>query len=240
MPLSNFDVERCSGIARTHPMKHPESLGRRSIKPSSVCTGRDSTSVALPWRLQQRVRLALAQISVDEVVWDVPHPFPPDPSISPANPTCFPLPREPLDVAPGVVKRVVLLLHGDYVESCSRNLTCALRTESHLDLTTAVFATCGIRLWVFILAATLSLPKQLVLVFIGDDRFSRIVKIVVIVLAVMVTIGARVDAIKQEVIYARRKASYDTYRQAKQLEADADEVDAPKLRDVSVAPAPVQ
>ncbi|KAH9937912.1 uncharacterized protein BXZ73DRAFT_76532 [Epithele typhae] len=113
-------------------------------------------------------------------------------------------------------------------------------------MTTAVFAMCGMRLWVFLLAATLSLPKQLALVFIGDDRSGRIVKIVVIVVIVLVTIGAmryigaRVDAIKQEVIYARRKASYDAYRQAKQLEVDADEVNAPKLSDASVSPAPAQ
>ncbi|KAF8147772.1 hypothetical protein K438DRAFT_1625963, partial [Mycena galopus ATCC 62051] len=34
-------------------------------------------------------------------------------------------------------------------------------------LTTAVFATCGMPFWVFLVAAVVSLPKQLVLVYVG-------------------------------------------------------------------------
>lgn len=35
------------------------------------------------------------------------------------------------------------------------------------SVTTAVFSTCGMKLWVFAVAAFLSLPKQFITVYIG-------------------------------------------------------------------------
>ncbi|KAJ7911557.1 hypothetical protein B0H13DRAFT_2007136 [Mycena leptocephala] len=88
-------------------------------------------------------------------------------------------------------------------------------------LTTAVFATCGMPFWVFLVAAVVSLPKQIVLVYIGvalgnndskSDKIQKIVLAVTIVITViaMVYIRRMMDKAKTAVVYARRKA-----RQAK-------------------------
>ena len=87
---------------------------------------------------------------------------------------------------------------------------------------TALFATCGVSVWTFLVAAFLSLPKQFATVYLGyaenasaDGKPSRgttVIKIVVIALTVVVTvvamryINARIDAVKGRVVYARRKA----------------------------------
>jgi len=87
--------------------------------------------------------------------------------------------------------------------------------------TTAVFSTCGMRFWVFLFAAVVSLPKQLVLVYIGvalgsnDSKSNKIQKIVlavtiVITVLAMVYIQRMQAKAKPAVVYARRKA-----RQAK-------------------------
>ncbi|KAH0835652.1 hypothetical protein J3R83DRAFT_9403 [Lanmaoa asiatica] len=92
--------------------------------------------------------------------------------------------------------------------------------------TTAIFAVCGMNIFVFILAAILSMPKQFITVYIGTllessatgsaSTQNKILSYVVGGVTVIVTIGAmwyiqrQVNRVKPEVIYARRKA-----RQAK-------------------------
>ncbi|KAI0293888.1 snare associated Golgi protein-domain-containing protein [Multifurca ochricompacta] len=91
--------------------------------------------------------------------------------------------------------------------------------------TTAVFATCGMSVWTFSLAAFLSLPKQLATVYLGviiegsgtkETTSQRIASISVIVITTIVTIVAawyiyrKLNRAKPAVIYDRRKA-----RQAK-------------------------
>ena len=67
--------------------------------------------------------------------------------------------------------------------------------------TTAVFATCGMNIWIFVLAAILSMPKQLSVVYLGyvieqsgdsgnEPMSSRIVKYVVLFISVAITLGA--------------------------------------------------
>ncbi|KAI0750310.1 hypothetical protein C8Q80DRAFT_1101544, partial [Daedaleopsis nitida] len=90
-------------------------------------------------------------------------------------------------------------------------------------LTTAVFATAGMSVWTFLIAAFVALPKQLAVVYIGpgllDKKVSKtttIIKAVVITATIIITIyamryvDAQLNAVKERVIYARRKA-----RQAK-------------------------
>ncbi|KAM5544916.1 hypothetical protein V8D89_001814 [Ganoderma adspersum] len=93
---------------------------------------------------------------------------------------------------------------------------------------TAVFSTCGMNFWVFTASAVLSLPKQLAVVFIGvsgangEDlpTSTRAIKYSVIGATVLLTgvamwyIYSRMDEVKGDVIYARRKR-----RQAKLLAA---------------------
>ncbi|PIL28397.1 hypothetical protein GSI_09548 [Ganoderma sinense ZZ0214-1] len=93
---------------------------------------------------------------------------------------------------------------------------------------TAVFSTCGMNLWVFTASAVLSLPKQLAVVFIGVSgangqdlpTSTKAIKYSVIGAAVLLTFVAmwyiygRMDGVKGQVIYARRKR-----RQAKLLAA---------------------
>ncbi|EMD33348.1 hypothetical protein CERSUDRAFT_87231 [Gelatoporia subvermispora B] len=90
---------------------------------------------------------------------------------------------------------------------------------------TAVFSTCGIPILVFCAAAVLSLPKQLVTVFLGstlttssdgESHTDKVVERVVLVITIAATvlglmyINRRTKAVLPDVIYARRKA-----RQAK-------------------------
>lgn len=66
--------------------------------------------------------------------------------------------------------------------------------------TTAVFATVGMSVWIFTLAATLSLPKQLAVVYVGkaiadsgtgeESTQSKIVKYVVLVISAIITLAA--------------------------------------------------
>ena len=89
-------------------------------------------------------------------------------------------------------------------------------------MTTAIFATCGMPVTTFLIAAFLALPKQFATVYLGyaenlsaDGSKSKgvtIAKIAVITVTVVVTIyamryvNARIDAIKARVVYERRKA----------------------------------
>ncbi|KAJ7641553.1 hypothetical protein FB45DRAFT_359336 [Roridomyces roridus] len=84
-------------------------------------------------------------------------------------------------------------------------------------LSTAVFATCGMQFWVFLVAAVVSLPKQLAVVYIGkalennDSRSNKIQGAVlgvttVITILAMVYIRRLRTAAKPNVVYARRKA----------------------------------
>lgn len=92
--------------------------------------------------------------------------------------------------------------------------------------TTAVFSTCGMGIIVFSIAAILSLPKQFITVYLGvileqsstgtEDPKSRIISDIVLAITFLITIVAmwyiyhKMNQVKPEVIYARRKA-----RQAK-------------------------
>ncbi|KAF9524227.1 hypothetical protein CPB83DRAFT_861653 [Crepidotus variabilis] len=92
--------------------------------------------------------------------------------------------------------------------------------------TTAVFSTCGMNIFVFSIAAILSMPKQLITVYLGvileqsatgvKDVKSRIISDVVLAITVVITVAAmwyilrQMNAVKPSVIYARRKT-----RQAK-------------------------
>ncbi|EJF56011.1 hypothetical protein DICSQDRAFT_164046 [Dichomitus squalens LYAD-421 SS1] len=92
---------------------------------------------------------------------------------------------------------------------------------------TAIFSTLGMSVWTFIAAATLGLPKQLAVVYIGVSQSSsgshktaHAVKAIVIIATVIVThlamlyIYRKMDEVKAGVVYKRRKA-----RQAKMLAA---------------------
>ncbi|KLO06843.1 hypothetical protein SCHPADRAFT_945770 [Schizopora paradoxa] len=92
--------------------------------------------------------------------------------------------------------------------------------------TTAIFSTCGMSFWVFSVAAVVSLPKHFVTVYIGSvleqegtggqDTKNRIITYSVFAITTVVTIlafhylGKKIDAVKHDVVYQRRKA-----RQAK-------------------------
>ncbi|KAF8151755.1 hypothetical protein B0H34DRAFT_755977 [Crassisporium funariophilum] len=94
--------------------------------------------------------------------------------------------------------------------------------------TTGVFSTCGMGIFVFSIAAILSLPKQFITVYLGvilaqsnsgvEDKKSRIISDVVLAITFIITIVAMwyifrlMDQAKPQVIYQRRKA-----RQAKIL-----------------------
>ncbi|KAG6907510.1 hypothetical protein DXG01_008654 [Tephrocybe rancida] len=92
--------------------------------------------------------------------------------------------------------------------------------------TTAVFSTCGMGIFVFTLAAILSMPKQFITVYLGvileqsatgeKDKKSTIISDVVLAVTFIITLVAMwyiyhmMNKVKPQVIYARRKA-----RQAK-------------------------
>ncbi|KLO10014.1 hypothetical protein SCHPADRAFT_538494 [Schizopora paradoxa] len=93
--------------------------------------------------------------------------------------------------------------------------------------TTVVFATCGLKFWIFLLSAFLSLPRHFITVYIGvtlDDEAKhkskttkeKIITYVVLIVTVVVSVVALryinklSDKIKGDVIYQRRK-----HRQAK-------------------------
>ncbi|KDQ09151.1 hypothetical protein BOTBODRAFT_165190 [Botryobasidium botryosum FD-172 SS1] len=87
---------------------------------------------------------------------------------------------------------------------------------------TAIFATCGMSLQTFIISAIASLPNQFINVYIGytfetsannsDGGKSKTISTIVTVVTIAITIFAmryitsKVNAVKPEVIYARRKA----------------------------------
>jgi uncharacterized membrane protein YdjX (TVP38/TMEM64 family) len=89
-------------------------------------------------------------------------------------------------------------------------------------VTTAIFSTCGMSIWVFCVAAFLSLPKQFVTVYLGVileqasdggkvDFKTRIAEYSVVAVTVSVTFLAmwyildRSNKVKPAVIYERRK-----------------------------------
>ncbi|OJT05830.1 Golgi apparatus membrane protein TVP38 [Trametes pubescens] len=95
-------------------------------------------------------------------------------------------------------------------------------------LLTAIFSTCGMTVWGFFVSATLSLPKQLAVVYLGvaqnsgeNQSTTSGIKAVVILATLAMTIVAmrhvnkKVDQVKGKVIYARQKA-----RQAKMLRGE--------------------
>lgn len=44
------------------------------------------------------------------------------------------------------------------------------RADARLAVSTAVFATCGMSVWRFLISATIGLPKQLAAVYLGDNQ----------------------------------------------------------------------
>ncbi|KAF8829897.1 hypothetical protein HHX47_DHR2000067 [Lentinula edodes] len=91
--------------------------------------------------------------------------------------------------------------------------------------TTAVFSTCGMNVFVFSIAAILSLPKQFITVYLGvilgeaagqESTKQKLISDGVVAITVIVTIAAcwyllrKMNQVKPDIIYARRKA-----RQAK-------------------------
>ncbi|KAL0948375.1 hypothetical protein HGRIS_010957 [Hohenbuehelia grisea] len=96
--------------------------------------------------------------------------------------------------------------------------------------TTAVFSACGMGIFVFSLAAILSMPKQFITVYLGvileqsesgtTDKKSQIISRVVLAITVLITVAAmwyilrQMNKVKPEIIYAKRKA-----RQAKMVRA---------------------
>ncbi|KAJ7736726.1 hypothetical protein DFH07DRAFT_893085 [Mycena maculata] len=100
---------------------------------------------------------------------------------------------------------------------------------------TAIFSTVGISFFIFLAAAILSLPKQLVSVYVGwamkpgnDTSTSNKIEKIVLIISVIITVIAMVwlrrqqEAAKPVVIYARRKA-----RQGKLLRNTAYNADQP-------------
>ncbi|KAI0688687.1 hypothetical protein C8T65DRAFT_746469 [Cerioporus squamosus] len=99
-------------------------------------------------------------------------------------------------------------------------------------LTTAIFATAGMSVWTFLIAAFLALPKQLAAVYLGvaensgapadedgnknPSNTTKTIKIIVITVSIVITIvamryvNAKIEAVKHRVIYARRKARQAT------------------------------
>ncbi|KZP17661.1 hypothetical protein FIBSPDRAFT_933874 [Athelia psychrophila] len=89
-------------------------------------------------------------------------------------------------------------------------------------VTTALFATCGMKLWVFVVSAIASLPKNFVNVYIGSTfeadaagtagKKSKLINIIVVAATVLITvfamkfIDAKINAVKQEVVHTRQKA----------------------------------
>ncbi|EIW58051.1 uncharacterized protein TRAVEDRAFT_72909 [Trametes versicolor FP-101664 SS1] len=84
---------------------------------------------------------------------------------------------------------------------------------------TAFFSACGMSVWTFLVAMTLSLPKQLGFVYLGvgldkdeEKAITRGIKagvtlaLLVMTFITMRYVNKKVDEVKDEVIYARRKA----------------------------------
>ncbi|KAJ7619391.1 hypothetical protein FB45DRAFT_930645 [Roridomyces roridus] len=91
-------------------------------------------------------------------------------------------------------------------------------------LTTAIFSTCGMPFWIFLVAAVVSLPKQLAIVYVGvalesdSKKSSHVQKGVIAVTAVVTVLSffyirRLMIAARPAYIYSRRKA-----RQAKMQE----------------------
>lgn len=95
-------------------------------------------------------------------------------------------------------------------------------TRLSCKATTALFATCGMKLWVFVISALVSLPKNFVNVYIGarfetdsqgvTTNTSKLINGIVLAVTVVVTIvamrfiTAQINAVKPGIIYQRRKA----------------------------------
>ncbi|EIW58061.1 uncharacterized protein TRAVEDRAFT_72912 [Trametes versicolor FP-101664 SS1] len=110
--------------------------------------------------------------------------------------------------------------------------------------TTAVFASCGMGVFTFLGAATLSLPKQLATVYLGAaqstdnvSKKTKTIKTIVIIITIVVTIFAmhyvkvQTERIKEEVIYRRRKARQAKLRAAAGLEPDPESAFAHDVAD---------
>ncbi|KAH9895287.1 hypothetical protein C8Q73DRAFT_730688 [Cubamyces lactineus] len=119
--------------------------------------------------------------------------------------------------------------------------------------TTAVFATCGMNVLIFLAAAILSLPKQLVTVYLGvaqsggtEDSTQKKIKAAVIVVTIFITIFAmryvksQNEKVKEAVIYRRRKARQAKLRVAAGLDPEVgfNGADSPASPLLAYPPAP--
>ncbi|KZP30706.1 hypothetical protein FIBSPDRAFT_92305 [Athelia psychrophila] len=114
-------------------------------------------------------------------------------------------------------------------------------------VTTALFATCGLKLWVFVASAIASLPKNFVSVYIGStfaadaagtgSKKSKLINAIVVVVTIFITmfamrfIDSRINAVKQEVIYERRKARADGQASSSDISLGA--MQSQNMRDTS-------
>ncbi|CDO74540.1 hypothetical protein BN946_scf184641.g6 [Trametes cinnabarina] len=102
-------------------------------------------------------------------------------------------------------------------------------------LATAIFATCGMGVFTFLIAAVLSLPKQLATVYLGDAQGGAVisskmhtVKTVVVLITILLTTFAmrflryQTDKVKETVIYHRRKIRQAKLRDAAGVDPEAD------------------
>ncbi|EPQ32311.1 uncharacterized protein PFL1_00507 [Pseudozyma flocculosa PF-1] len=103
--------------------------------------------------------------------------------------------------------------------------------------TTAVFATVGMNIWIFTLAAVLSLPKQLIIVYFGvaieqaggkgESTASKIIKYVVLAITVIITIWTahwlymRMEKVRPDVQRKLRMRRYDLLTDARGSEYTA-------------------
>lgn len=99
--------------------------------------------------------------------------------------------------------------------------------------TTAIFSTCGMGIIVFTIAAILSMPKQILGVYLGvilkqseegpPDKNSRILSNVVLGLTIVITVVAmwyivrQMNKVKPQIIYRRRKARQAKFSRASGL-----------------------
>ncbi|KAN0066217.1 hypothetical protein ACQY0O_000311 [Thecaphora frezii] len=97
--------------------------------------------------------------------------------------------------------------------------------------TTAVFATVGMNIWIFTLAAILALPKQLIIVYLGvaieqagnggESTASKIIKYVVLAITVVITIWTahwlyqRMEKVRPNVQRKLRQRRYDLLTDAR-------------------------
>ncbi|CDO74539.1 hypothetical protein BN946_scf184641.g5 [Trametes cinnabarina] len=132
-------------------------------------------------------------------------------------------------------KKVKYALLAEVIRQGGFKIACIIRYSAIPGhLTTAIFATCGMNVFLFLAAAFLSLPKQLATVYLGDAQSGeavsptmRTIKGIVIVATTLITIfsmryiRSQQDKVKVAVIYRRRKARQAKLRMAAGVDPEA-------------------